>query len=176
MDLRDDEGRSSLPRSSPLQTNLCAKMASIMEGPLSKWTNVMKGWQYRWFVLDYNAGLLSYYTSKDKMMRGSRRGCVRLRGAVIGIDDEDDSTFTITVDQKTFHFQARDADEREKWIHALEGTILRHTLKLQSLRFAFFLAEDMKRCGPQDLQSSPRGALTTSLQVARVTGGNQLNE
>uniref|UniRef100_A0A8C5E2C8 Oxysterol-binding protein n=1 Tax=Gouania willdenowi TaxID=441366 RepID=A0A8C5E2C8_GOUWI len=103
-------------------------MASIMEGPLSKWTNVMKGWQYRWFVLDYNAGLLSYYTSKDKMMRGSRRGCVRLRGAVIGIDDEDDSTFTITVDQKTFHFQARDADEREKWIQALEGTILRHTL------------------------------------------------
>lgn len=38
------------------------KMASIVEGPLSKWTNVMKGWQYRWFVLDYNAGLLSYYT------------------------------------------------------------------------------------------------------------------
>ncbi|XP_056460284.1 oxysterol-binding protein-related protein 9 isoform X4 [Gadus chalcogrammus] len=69
--------------------------------------------------------------SKDKMMRGSRRGCVRLRGAVIGIDDEDDSTFTITVDQKTFHFQARDADEREKWIHALEGTILRHTLQLR---------------------------------------------
>uniref|UniRef100_A0A673MK00 Oxysterol-binding protein n=1 Tax=Sinocyclocheilus rhinocerous TaxID=307959 RepID=A0A673MK00_9TELE len=111
----------------PLRQSL--KMASIMEGPLSKWTNVMKGWQYRWFVLDYNAGLLSYYTSKDKMMRGSRRGCVRLRGAVIGIDDEDDSTFTITVDQKTFHFQARDADEREKWIHALEGTILRHTLQ-----------------------------------------------
>uniref|UniRef100_A0A915KFF0 Uncharacterized protein n=1 Tax=Romanomermis culicivorax TaxID=13658 RepID=A0A915KFF0_ROMCU len=27
-------------------------------------------------------------------------------GAVIGIDDEDDSTFTITVDQKMFHFQA----------------------------------------------------------------------
>lgn len=39
------------------------------------------------------------------MMRGVRRGCVRLRAAVIGIDDEDDSTFTITVDHKTFHFQ-----------------------------------------------------------------------
>uniref|UniRef100_A0AAR2ILD2 Oxysterol-binding protein n=1 Tax=Pygocentrus nattereri TaxID=42514 RepID=A0AAR2ILD2_PYGNA len=111
-------------------------MASIMEGPLSKWTNLMKGWQYRWFVLDYNAGLLSYYTSKDKMMRGSRRGCVRLRGAVIGIDDEDDSTFTITVDQKTFHFQARDADEREKWIHALEGTILRHALQLRACAYS----------------------------------------
>ncbi|XP_015255427.1 PREDICTED: oxysterol-binding protein-related protein 9 isoform X3 [Cyprinodon variegatus] len=27
--------------------------------------------------------------------------------------------------------KARDADEREKWIHALEGTILRHTLQLR---------------------------------------------
>lgn len=38
-----------------------------MEGSLSKWTNVMKGWQYRWFVLDDNAGLLSYYTVSKKM-------------------------------------------------------------------------------------------------------------
>lgn len=91
----------------------------------------MKGWQFRWFVLDDNAGLLSYYTSREKMIRGVRRGCVRLKGAVIGIDDEDDSTFTITVDSKTFHFQARDADEREKWIRALEDTILRHAHKLR---------------------------------------------
>uniref|UniRef100_A0A8D3DMC8 Oxysterol-binding protein n=1 Tax=Scophthalmus maximus TaxID=52904 RepID=A0A8D3DMC8_SCOMX len=105
-------------------------MASIMEGPLSKWTNVMKGWQYRWFVLDYNAGLLSYYTVRSSP-RSVNAGVTRSRGSVIGIDDEDDSTFTITVDQKTFHFQARDADEREKWIHALEGTILRHTLQLR---------------------------------------------
>ena len=45
-----------------------------MEGALSKWTNVMKGWQYRWFVLDDNAGLFSYYTSREKMRRGVRRG------------------------------------------------------------------------------------------------------
>ena len=48
----------------------------------------MKGWQYRYFVLDDNAGLFSYYTSREKMMRGARRGCVRLKGALIGIDDE----------------------------------------------------------------------------------------
>ncbi|KAK7076973.1 Oxysterol-binding protein-related protein 9, partial [Halocaridina rubra] len=102
-------------------------MAVVMEGPLSKWTNVMKGWQYRWFVLDDSAGLLSYYTSKEKMVRGARRGCVRLKGAVVGIDDDDDSTFTITVDSKTFHFQAHDPDEREKWIRSLEDTIVRHT-------------------------------------------------
>lgn len=59
-------------------------------------------------------------------MKGVRRGCVRLKGAVIGIDDQDVTTFTITVDHKTFHFQARDADEREKWVRRLEDTILRH--------------------------------------------------
>ena len=50
---------------------LKSKMA-IMEGPLSKWTNVMKGWQYRWFVLDENAGLLSYYTVRRKMGQNFR--------------------------------------------------------------------------------------------------------
>ena len=39
---------------------------------------------------------------------------------------QDDATFTITVDGKTFHFQARDSEEREKWIRALEETVLRH--------------------------------------------------
>lgn len=95
----------------------------LMEGPLSKWTNLMKGWQYRWFVLDDNMGILSYYISREKRMRGERRGCIRLQGAVIGIDDEDDSTFTITVDQKTFHFQAKHADEKEQWIQYLESSI-----------------------------------------------------
>ena len=45
------------------------------------------------------------FQSKEKMMKGVRRGCVRLKGAVIGIDDQDVNTFTITVDHKTFHFQ-----------------------------------------------------------------------
>lgn len=71
------------------------------------------------------------------MMRGARRGCVRLRGAIIGIDDEDDSTFTITTssckdDPKTFHFQTRNGEERERWIRALEDTILRHSNTVQS--------------------------------------------
>uniref|UniRef100_A0A9L0JF22 PH domain-containing protein n=1 Tax=Equus asinus TaxID=9793 RepID=A0A9L0JF22_EQUAS len=119
-------------------------MASIMEGPLSKWTNVMKGWQYRWFVLDYNAGLLSYYTSKDKMMRGSRRGCVRLRGAVIGIDDEDDSTFTITVDQKTFHFQDKDKTQAFQQREQLEQKlgIVSHVSSKYNVTEIWWLVEE----------------------------------
>ncbi|KER28680.1 hypothetical protein T265_04550 [Opisthorchis viverrini] len=101
--------------------------AFTMEGPLSKWTNVVNGWQYRWFVLDFSVGILFYYTSKEKMVRGERRGCVKLKNAQVGIDDEDDSTFTITVDHKTFHFQARDANERQKWLDALQEARDLHT-------------------------------------------------
>jgi len=38
-----------------------------MEGTLSKWTNVVKGWQYRWCVLDDISGTLSYYTVSIKV-------------------------------------------------------------------------------------------------------------
>ncbi|KAL1416388.1 hypothetical protein MTO96_028015 [Rhipicephalus appendiculatus] len=79
---------------------MAASCVGGIDGPLRKWTNVLKGWQYRW-------------------------------GAAVGINDEDGSTFTIRVDHKTFLFQARDAEERERWVHALEDTILRHTLQQQ---------------------------------------------
>lgn len=45
-----------------LGSSSSSNMVALMEGVLSKWTNVMKGWQFRWFVLDENTGLLSYYT------------------------------------------------------------------------------------------------------------------
>jgi len=33
-----------------------------LDGPMFKRGKVVKGWRYRWFVLDRHAGLLSYYT------------------------------------------------------------------------------------------------------------------
>ena len=32
-----------------------------LEGPLIKFTNVMKGWQQRWFLLDPESGMLEYF-------------------------------------------------------------------------------------------------------------------
>ncbi|GAB6026569.1 Oxysterol-binding protein- protein 9 [Chamberlinius hualienensis] len=101
-------------------------MVSVMQGPLMKWTNVVKGWQQRWVTLDDNSGLLSYYTSKEKMIKGSPRGCVYLKGALVNIDDNDDCSFNITVDGKSFYFQVRDSTKRESWIRALEDCQLRH--------------------------------------------------
>ncbi|KAK2722160.1 hypothetical protein QYM36_002642 [Artemia franciscana] len=62
--------------------------------------------------------------SKEKMKRGLRRGCMRLRGAYVGIEGaEEEATFAITSDGKTFHLQGKDVEEREKWIRALENAI-----------------------------------------------------
>jgi hypothetical protein len=84
---------------------------------------------------------LSYLQSKEKMTRGVRRGCIRLKGAIVGIDDEDDTTFTVTVDMKVFHLQAKDAEEREKWIRGLEDTILRHA-QLQRVLYIYSFYEN----------------------------------
>ncbi|GMS99044.1 hypothetical protein PENTCL1PPCAC_21219, partial [Pristionchus entomophagus] len=100
---------------------IAAAPRRFMEGPLSKWTNVVHGWQYRWFVLGEDA--LLYYTSKEKMAKGQQRGCLRLRGAIVGIDGENNSLFTITVDGKIFHLQGRDQRERDQWVKALEAAI-----------------------------------------------------
>ncbi|CAF2755076.1 unnamed protein product [Rotaria sp. Silwood2] len=105
----------------------------LFEGPLSKWTNVIHGWQYRFFVLDPTQGMLIYYTSKENMVKGEQRGVVLLKDAHLGIDSEDDSTFTIRSNGKTFHFQARDAEERQKWISNLEDAISLNTFNSDNL-------------------------------------------
>jgi hypothetical protein len=97
------------------------------EGPLNKWTNLIQGWQFRWFVLDQQNAILAYYTSKENISKGERRGCIRLKDAHVGYDNEDDITFTITVHDKTFHLQARNLDEREKWVSKIEKTIRLHS-------------------------------------------------
>ena len=49
---------------------------------------------------------------------------MRLRGAYVGIEGaEEEATFAITSDGKTFHLQGKDVEEREKWIRALENAI-----------------------------------------------------
>lgn len=58
--------------------------------------------------------LYEFLQSREKMMKGVRRGCVRLRSAIIGIDDQDVNTFTITVDHKTFHFQVSSVNLHKK--------------------------------------------------------------
>ncbi|XP_058806393.1 oxysterol-binding protein 1 isoform X2 [Phymastichus coffea] len=109
------------------------------KGWLFKWTNYIKGYQRRWFVL--SNGLLSYYRAesthggakissrrKRKAGRASEnpseishtcRGTISLHGAIIHAVDA--CTFVVSNGgTQTFHIKAATEKERQEWVWALE--------------------------------------------------------
>ncbi|XP_018353294.1 PREDICTED: oxysterol-binding protein 1 isoform X4 [Trachymyrmex septentrionalis] len=112
--------------------------AQEMKGWLFKWTNYLKGYQRRWFVL--SNGLLSYYraeptggpkiSSRRKRRAGRAsenpaemshtcRGTISLHGALIHTVDA--CTFVVSNGgTQTFHIKASTEVERQQWVTALE--------------------------------------------------------
>lgn len=87
-----------------------------MEGWLHKWTNYIKGYQKRWFVL--SKGLLSYYRNPADMSH-TCRGNISIANALI--HTEDSCNFLISNGgTQTFHLRATNEVERQKWVTALE--------------------------------------------------------
>ncbi|VEN53428.1 unnamed protein product [Callosobruchus maculatus] len=87
-----------------------------MKGWLFKWTNYLKGYQRRWFVLQN--GHLSYYRNQAEMAH-TCRGSISLHGALIYTVDA--CTFVITNGgTQTFHIKAASEVERQSWVTALE--------------------------------------------------------
>ncbi|XP_017776763.1 PREDICTED: oxysterol-binding protein 1 isoform X2 [Nicrophorus vespilloides] len=87
-----------------------------MKGWLFKWTNYLKGYQRRWFVLQN--GLLSYYRNQAEMTH-TCRGSISLHGALIYPVDA--CTFVISNGgTQTFHIRAASEVERQCWVTALE--------------------------------------------------------
>ncbi|XP_068749681.1 oxysterol-binding protein 1-like isoform X2 [Montipora capricornis] len=85
-------------------------------GWLLKWTNYIKGYQKRWFVL--SNGLLSYYRSQAEMAH-TCRGTINLAGAFI--DSEDSCSFVISNGgTQVFYMRANSEVERQRWVTALE--------------------------------------------------------
>ncbi|RMX53738.1 hypothetical protein pdam_00000317 [Pocillopora damicornis] len=85
-------------------------------GWLLKWTNYIKGYQKRWFVL--SNGLLSYYRSQAEMAH-TCRGTINLAGAFI--DSEDSCSFVISNGgTQIFYMRASSEVERQRWVTALE--------------------------------------------------------
>ena len=64
------------------------------EGLLHKYTNAMKGWQFRWFILSPESGELHYFLSEAEKNQKPRCS-IYLAGAVIAPSDEDSNTFTV---------------------------------------------------------------------------------
>ena len=89
-----------------------------MSGYLMKWTNYLKGYQKRWFVL--NEGLLSYYRSQAEMAH-TCRGTIKVGNAIIS--SEDACHFVVTnlnCGTTTFHLKAANEMEKQKWVSAIE--------------------------------------------------------
>ncbi|XP_023930845.1 oxysterol-binding protein 1 isoform X2 [Lingula anatina] len=86
------------------------------KGWLYKWTNYIKGYQKRWFVLQN--GLLSYYRNQAEMAH-TCRGTINLANAFI--HTEDSCSFVISNGgTQTYHLKASSEVERQKWVTALE--------------------------------------------------------
>ncbi|XP_062122481.1 LOW QUALITY PROTEIN: oxysterol-binding protein 1-like [Drosophila sulfurigaster albostrigata] len=87
-----------------------------MKGWLLKWTNYIKGYQRRWFVL--SKGVLSYYRNQSEINH-TCRGTISLHGALIHTVDS--CTFVISNGgTQTFHIKAANEVERQSWVTSLE--------------------------------------------------------
>ncbi|TDG53383.1 hypothetical protein AWZ03_000198 [Drosophila navojoa] len=110
-----------------------------LSGQLSKYTNVMKGWQYRWFTVDAKTGYLSYYLCDSSavgddiapsphVLANTPRGQVQLAGAVVYPSDEDSRTFSIAcASGDTVKLRASDARARQEWVDGLRAVVESHT-------------------------------------------------
>nr|XP_014294808.1 oxysterol-binding protein-related protein 11-like isoform X2 [Halyomorpha halys] len=114
------------PNNLSLDQNLLVGVSSqLYEGQLSKYTNMMKGWQLRWFILNAKTGILSYFINEsDKWKRP--KGWTNLISAIISPSDEDSNTFTVSsVCGNCLKLRARDARGRRDWITKLR-TVAQH--------------------------------------------------
>ncbi|GLH14142.1 Oxysterol-binding protein [Gryllus bimaculatus] len=106
------------------------KLRQQSEGQLYKYTNVMKGWQYRWFILDPETGYLEYYLNETERKQ-KPRGSVHLAAAVISPSDEDSNTFTVnSANGEMFKLRAADARARQEWVNRIRAVAEMHTMAI----------------------------------------------
>uniref|UniRef100_A0A8C1C3L6 Oxysterol-binding protein n=1 Tax=Cyprinus carpio carpio TaxID=630221 RepID=A0A8C1C3L6_CYPCA len=85
------------------------------KGWLFKWTNYLKGYQRRWFVL--SNGLLSYYRTQAEMAH-TCRGTITL--ATVHIEVGDTCHFVLTSGGRSYHLKAYSEGECQRWVSALQ--------------------------------------------------------
>nr|XP_033802082.1 oxysterol-binding protein-related protein 11 isoform X1 [Geotrypetes seraphini] len=96
-------------------------------GYLMKYTNLVTGWQYRFFVLNNEAGLLEYFVNEQSRNQ-KPRGTLQLAGAVISPSDEDSHTFAVNAASgEQYKLRATDAKERQHWVSRLQICTQHHT-------------------------------------------------
>ena len=90
---------------------------SIIKGWLYKWTNYIRGYQKRWFILEN--GLLLYYRNKSDIAKKSRR-CISLHKGHIFTEEGYNFVVSNAGGSQIYHLRASSEEERRKWVTALE--------------------------------------------------------
>ncbi|XP_068567348.1 oxysterol-binding protein-related protein 10-like isoform X2 [Cebidichthys violaceus] len=98
-----------------------------LEGVLSKYTNLIQGWQNRYFVLDPELGQLQYFVN-DQGKSQKPRGSLPLIGASVTTSDEAPHMFVVnSVNGELYKLRASDAKEQQFWISQLQACARRHS-------------------------------------------------
>lgn len=90
-----------------------------IRGQLSKFTNALRGYQFRYFILDPSKGTLEYYLPHDNK-RIHPRGFIILSGSIITPSEEDGQTFSVCSSSgEIYKLRAADSRERQFWVDKL---------------------------------------------------------
>ncbi|KAJ3605577.1 hypothetical protein NHX12_027622 [Muraenolepis orangiensis] len=84
-------------------------------GWLFKWTNYLKGYQRRWFVL--SNGLLSYYRTQAEMAH-TCRGTIPMATAHIQVGDT--CHLVVTSGGRSYHLKATSDPDCQRWVASLQ--------------------------------------------------------
>ncbi|XP_052800561.1 oxysterol-binding protein-related protein 11-like isoform X2 [Mya arenaria] len=135
-----------------------------LEGQLTKFTNVMKGWQPRWFLLDPDSGMLEYF-EKEEHKKHRPRGSIHLASAVISPSEEDSQTFSVSAaNAEVYKLRATSTRERQQWVDRLRQTAEHHS----NLANQQSLPAELQR-GVRSQSVSSGGLVTPTSQKPRLS-------
>ncbi|KAG7475154.1 hypothetical protein JOB18_025064 [Solea senegalensis] len=105
-----------------------ARSRRHLEGVLKKYTNLLHGWQSRYFVLDPEVGQLQYYLNELSKNQHPPRGSLPLLGTTVVSSNEFPYMFTVQSTAGDFYkLRALDAQEQELWMTQLQLCSRRHS-------------------------------------------------
>ncbi|XP_064445042.1 oxysterol-binding protein-related protein 10 isoform X2 [Mirounga angustirostris] len=97
-----------------------------LEGVLSKYTNLLQGWQNRYFVLDFEAGILQYFVNEQSKHQ-KPRGALPLSGAIVSLSDEVPHMLVVySANGEMYKLRAADAKEKQFWVTQLRACAKYH--------------------------------------------------
>ncbi|KAA0703549.1 Oxysterol-binding protein-related protein 10 [Triplophysa tibetana] len=98
-----------------------------LEGFLNKYTNLLQGWQNRYFVLDPELGQLQYFINENSKNL-KPRGSLPLIGSLVAPSDEFPFMFSVyATNGDLFKLRACDAREQQMWMTQLQLCARRHS-------------------------------------------------